>query len=107
MAAKSKRETSGGNKVSRNSVKVSDVTVININPNVVGSGLMYSVYGITGSGPANKVASGSALNGPISVSVSGYDQYTVTFGSDIGCVFFSQAKIVNSAKVTLALTISQ
>lgn len=84
-------------------VQTANVTTITISPNISGSGVSYSVYGKNG--PI--VASGSALAGDQTVTVSGYDEYYVTFGGN--CVFGNSVAIRSglTATVTLALTTSQ
>lgn len=102
------RHTKNGHTMANaeNSVTTAGVTVIKINPNITGSGVVYSVYGTQGGTGGTMVANGSALNGPVSVSVSGYDEYFVTFG---GPVFGNEVPIKSGhdAQVTLAITTSQ
>lgn len=100
MASENSENSSG-------SVQTSDVTTITINPNISGSGIGYTVYGV-GSPGHNVVASGSALTGPVTVKVSGYDRYTVDFGGGT-CIFGNEVTIKSglTANVTLAVTITQ
>jgi hypothetical protein len=88
-----------------------NITVIKINPNISGSGMYYAIWG---DGNPTPIASGSALNGLVPVSVSGYDQYNVGFVGATGNPFtggvFSTPKpvaITGDATVTLAITVSQ
>jgi hypothetical protein len=109
MSSEAKQATSEVENGTSDSVQSSAVTVININPNVVGSGLMYNVYGV-GQGTSTPLASGSALNGPVEVSVSGFAQYVVDFGAGpAGCIFTHQTPIISGGKaaVTLAITTTQ
>ncbi|MEO6195076.1 MAG: hypothetical protein ABIS20_18830 [Thermoanaerobaculia bacterium] len=90
------------------SVQTAAVTTITISPNISGSGVAYTVYGKSGSGSGSLVSTGSALNGPVTVTVSGYDQYFVSFGSE-SCTFGNSVAIRSglTADVTLAITTTQ
>jgi hypothetical protein len=114
MSTHAKQVTDHDKTAPSDSVKTSAVTVIQINPNIAGSGIFYEVRGMSGSQPVGAVLqNGSALGTAATVSVSGYDYYTVDFvgaTQDPTSGVFSTptpVKITGNATVTLALTISQ
>lgn len=113
MSPKAKQATIKGKTATSNSVKSAAVTVIQINPNIAGSGIYYEVRGITGNQPGVVLQNGLALGTPATVSVSGFDYYAVDFvgaTQDQSSGIFTTptpVKITGNATVTLALTVSQ
>lgn len=113
MSTHAKQVTSHDEKGPSDSVKASAVAVIQINPNIAGSGIYYEVRGISGSQPGVVLQNGPALGTAATVSVSGYDYYTVDFvgatADPTSGIFTTPTpvKITGNATATLALTISQ